>query len=74
MAKSSKQVWAEPPEGLVRAHLGRPEKLGGGRLMVPVVAICERDGKRVREVTRLYPSAQGIKGVRLQRVRKTGTK
>ena len=69
VAKCSRQVWKEPPEGLQYAHIGRVKKTRD-KTMVPVVGICEIDGKRFRKTKNVFLNSQGIKNLRLSLVEK----
>ena len=67
----SLRAWAEKPEGLIRAHLGRQNHFTDtGTLVVPVVAICKRGEQTVREVHNVYITSATAKehSPRLRRV------
>jgi len=70
MSETSKQIWKHPPEGLIRAHLGRiRHDRDRGYTIVPIVSICEdEDGARIRKTKKMYLTAKGVKNVRLRRV------
>ena len=68
---NSKQVWREQPKGLVRAHLGHQiEATDTSTIKVPVVAICKRGAKTVRETHYVYITAATAKKhtIRLRRL------
>ena len=71
LRESIKQVWKEPPAGLIRVHLGRIHRdRDRGLTIVPVVAICENaEGHRTRQTTKVYLTAKGPKNIRLRRVK-----
>jgi len=68
----SRPAFKERPEGLIRAHLARRFRTTvSGTLVVPVIAICERDGKTIREEHLVHITAATAKkhSPRLRRVR-----
>jgi hypothetical protein len=66
-----KRAWREKPEGLLRVHLGhRFYKTESGTLVVPVIAICQRNGRMIKETHKVHITAATAKphSPRLRRV------
>jgi len=71
-ARCTSKPWKEPPVGLVRAHIGRGviKDRQRGYTIVPIVSYSKRDGKIVRELTKIYLRTPIAKGLRLRLIRR----
>ena len=67
-AMSERKIWDTPPEGMIRAYIGKMRKQPSG-VSLPIVAICrDANGRTSRHQKRMTITAKSAKNFRLRRV------